>query len=1005
MTKQNLAYLIPLFLFINFTFGSCQKVDQEPKKLWNASENTPSNTTKTILVTGLQSEDRESLISQAETFGIDVKGHHLLSLSGPVNVLSKLEISNESYLSEEYAVGEDEKLHVEKLDTSHNADEKVYYLAKKDFGLPSYWLKNPTHDGRGVKVGVIDDGISPLHEGFQETSTGERKFLARSSNSSFYVVKLKPTTTLEGTAASYDGQFDRAFSGIFNEAPLSKLSEPLDLNSDGKASELMVTVYSSENANTICVDSSANGTYENRECFGEFKASGEFGFWNEEERTTILADFDPESLTVRLSEGERKGDSHGEGVASVLAGHKLGGKFDGVAPGAQILDYDLSENSIVADERIYTLGTFFRALDWLGANGAEVINISYSLFFYSADSQKFAKKALDSLIDKYNFIISFSAGNNGPGLGSFNRGLLYPERSLVAGAFVSKDLNEYVHGVTGLPDPGRVVSYSSRGPAPDGGSTPTVISPLASISYATANEGYRAFSGTSSASPALAGMATVMLSAIKELELGIDVGSIVAAIRLSAVPLENVPFVDQGAGLPKISTALEIYKRLIEGKQFERIDVELRKVGPDGITRKGAFLRYSEMSKLTEFRANLRGIISNLAPDSRKTNLLKTVTIEYDKPWLRGPSRSFVSAGTSSIYVTVDRELLEEEASFLADGEHLASIIIRDSNTNEWLYSIPVSVVIDTPLAKESLKKYVALGPEEGKRVHFSNPQNAIGVRIEQKRMNGPLDAQTWFRFYDSSATITWSQANTESEATYYLPLEKSRGWHQLAVSRIKGGDSALAHEINLVPLYMEIEEPFVPLENSIITLRNDGLKEFVRLRIVNSASTTEKKLKSLRIDESFIHTTETLAPGKYKITLNPGNPVDVSNWITSCFLELHDSNQTLIRYISTFRDPEVTISETEAGSKLKISCRPFEFTTLENKEKFLWKLEVKKYPDNESVFAETITAFKPGINRVNIEWDETPEEGQTFEVHIEPAFASLGSRTIQVGTVEMVGN
>ena len=44
-----------------------------------------------------------------------------------------------------------------------------------------------------------------------------------------------------------------------------------------------------------------------------------------------------------------------------------------------------------------------------------------------------------------------------------SRGLIYPDESLVVGAYASYDLEEYVHGVTGIPEEGAVIRYSSRG--------------------------------------------------------------------------------------------------------------------------------------------------------------------------------------------------------------------------------------------------------------------------------------------------------------------------------------------------------------------------------------------------------------------------------------------------------------------------------------------------------------------------------------------------------------
>ena len=124
----------------------------------------------------------------------------------------------------------------------------------------------------------------------------------------------------------------------------------------------------------------------------------------------------------------------------------------------------------------------------------------YLTAFTSVTKKLFMAKAIDALVSKYNFVISFSAGNNGAALGTMNRALIAPESTMAIGAFASKELSENVHGIPGLPDEGQVVRYSSRGPAIDGGSGPDLIAPLSSAVHQNKGIGVRAFSGTSSAS-------------------------------------------------------------------------------------------------------------------------------------------------------------------------------------------------------------------------------------------------------------------------------------------------------------------------------------------------------------------------------------------------------------------------------------------------------------------------------------------------------------------------
>ena len=494
-------------------------------------------------------------------------------------------------VSRRIVLAENEPIVVERGPEPEAMDETVYYLAKEEFGIPGFLQTHPEFDGRGVKVGVIDDGISPRQSGFQKTTTGERKYLNHGfSQSSWLNLTLEP------------GEFENVFIGKISEKRPG-ISEYTDLNKNSQEDILKVEVQTAPELK-ICVDSNASDSFEATECFGQFSKTGEYGYWDTDRLYTILAEWNDEAKSLTLTEGERDRDGHGEGVGSVMSGHSIAGRFDGVAPGTQLLDYDISVDKGTALAEHYTMSTFLEALAWMGENGAQVVNISYSLFFQSVKSQGFMRKALQKLVDQYQFILTFSAGNNGPGLASFNRGLIYPQGSLVAAAYVSPELNEYVHGTTGLPPEGRVVWYSSRGVAPDFGTTPSVLSPLASLSHSSPERGFRAFSGTSSAAPALGGFVAVLLSAIQQSELPMDISAVVSAVRSSAKPLPGIPFAEQGTGLPNIEKAFEQYKQLVSGEKFASIRFEA------GSTEKtGQLLFLSQNRDSVEFEAKTSGIL------------------------------------------------------------------------------------------------------------------------------------------------------------------------------------------------------------------------------------------------------------------------------------------------------------------------------------------------------------------------------------------------------------
>ena len=76
---------------------------------------------------------------------------------------------------------------------------------------------------------------------------------------------------------------------------------------------------------------------EKNECFAPFNETGEYGFWDKDQQTALLAEFDPETNILTVNEGEDSGDSHGEGVASVMAVTKLQADLMELPPVAKLL--------------------------------------------------------------------------------------------------------------------------------------------------------------------------------------------------------------------------------------------------------------------------------------------------------------------------------------------------------------------------------------------------------------------------------------------------------------------------------------------------------------------------------------------------------------------------------------------------------------------------------------------------------------------------------------------
>lgn len=802
---------------------------------------------QTILVTGLDDEAR--LRSQARAKGLKIEGEAVLQIEGPCAIMSQLKVAS----SESPQVILDGPIEIDRPDMFATPEAELLYLAAEDFGIPNYRKRHPEVDGRGAIIGIVDDGISFFHSGLAKTSEGKRKILSFKSASPELNLILTDEDAVTNTPRFL--QSNRLNRAQHTKVWFGELVEP-DLISDGSISDNAAATYADWNENgikdryavavgslrnggfEICVDLNVNQEEDDGECVGDFAQTGEFSFWAPGSKRNLAGIFDPETLRLSLSEGESPGDGHGEGVASVAAGHQIGGSFDGVAPGSQILDYDLSARSGQTEAAVYSIGTFLRALEWLGQQGADVANISYSLFFQSVDGQLFMQKAISEIVAKHNMVIAMSAGNNGPGLASLNRRAIYPEDVLVAGAFVGPKLYESVHGVTGLPSQGRVVSYSSRGPGPFGGMGPTVISPLASLTHAPPGEGYRAFSGTSSASPALAGLAANLISAIHQAGLPVQADLVVQAIRLSGKPLRNVPFLEQGHGLPKIETAVKLYGELIRQTIPSRIEVRFPAgpVAESGFARpkepivdpskqaKGLFFRTSGIQKIEQysFEATLKGFYSNLpqGADHEIKEPLSPLKIVSTAEWVNAPANSFVSEGQSRITLTID--FAKAMAEMDSNSELFAEVHLLDTRSSIRLATIPVTFINDIPLSGEQHFK-ATLKTEQSKRIHIYVQPGTQALELTPKITRGTGD-QLLISVFDNRG-VQISSRFRRPQGTTIVPVNQS-GWHQVVLTKYRGGEETLGASVAIQPLQLQLggynEQPIFELETGRFTIQNN---------------------------------------------------------------------------------------------------------------------------------------------------------------------------------------
>ncbi|MGW7520970.1 S8 family peptidase [Streptomyces sp. NPDC054796] len=189
---------------------------------------------------------------------------------------------------------------------------------------------------------------------------------------------------------------------------------------------------------------------------------------------------------------------HGTHVASIVggSGQKSGGTYKGVAPGAELLD-----GKVLDDEGFGTESQVVAGMQWAADEGAKVVNLSLG----GADTEETdpLEQAVDTLTAEENVLFVIAAGNEGPGAKTV-RSPGSAASALTVGAVDKSDV---------------LADFSSRGPTAAGLLKPDLTAPGVDITAAKAaqgtigdpaQDGYVSLTGTSMATPHVAGTAALL---------------------------------------------------------------------------------------------------------------------------------------------------------------------------------------------------------------------------------------------------------------------------------------------------------------------------------------------------------------------------------------------------------------------------------------------------------------------------------------------------------------
>ncbi|WP_371674059.1 S8 family peptidase [Streptomyces sp. NBC_00289] len=235
---------------------------------------------------------------------------------------------------------------------------------------------------------------------------------------------------------------------------------------------------------------------------------------------------------------DRKG--HGTHVAATVAGSgaRSGGLYRGVAPGAQILNAKVLDDSGEGTDSAVIAG-----LEWAASRGAKVANLSLGQADTPGNDP--VEAAVNALSKTTGMLTVAAAGNDGPGPGTLSSPGT-AESALAVGAVDGDD---------------RIADFSSTGPTADSALKPDLTAPGVDIVSAKAAhgvlgdpaaDGYVSMSGTSMATPHVAGAAAILAQRHPDW----TGERIKQALTASAAPTAGLSGYQQGTGRVAVARAL-----------------------------------------------------------------------------------------------------------------------------------------------------------------------------------------------------------------------------------------------------------------------------------------------------------------------------------------------------------------------------------------------------------------------------------------------------------------
>ena len=657
------------------------------------------------------------------------------------------------------------------------------YMPTKDIGAPQFVAANPTFDGRGITIGIVDTGVDLHHPALQTTSTGERKITdwvtgthPVDDNDPTWVTMSTTVTVTAGTftvgsgatAVTYTNAPDGTFQyGVFSEASIGGTGSEYnvacgaDLDRDGVCNERFAVLWTRGDAtwahDTVWVDSNGDRSFADATPMRAYNKDFDIGYFGTDNPATAVREAVPFVVEVaaaydKVSLGIVSG-AHGSHVAGIAAGNNIfGGDADGAAPGAKIKS--LRACMFVSGCTAHAL--FEGMIRIVKEMKVDVVNMSIGGLPSLNDGNNPRAILYNTLIDKYGVQLFISAGNSGPG-GNTVGDPSVATKVMSIGAHWTKESVEANYG-TIVPAAEALHDFSSRGPREDGGLKPQVVAPGNAVSpiptwqngscLTTPNcgPGYGMFNGTSMASPQAAGAGALLLSAAVQSDVGHNPAQLRKALNSSARFIPGYGAYEQGHGLIRVGEAWDLLKGNLKTEEISSSITTNSLLSPFLATPNTGTGFYDRENVFTG-QSITRMYTFRRADGGQGT---------YDVRWI-GDTAAFSSPSQISVTKQGSATLAVTFNAQATPGAYSALLVLDDPKTAGIEYSTLNTVFVGTKL--DASNGYSATVSGTAKRFEASQPKHFFQVPTGATALRNTVTITNnsrirWFRMHPYGVSI-----------------------------------------------------------------------------------------------------------------------------------------------------------------------------------------------------------------------------------------------------------